>query len=368
MKGISMNTAVEKTFSVLVVLAITVFLPSLFISCEQGPETITYLTKTDTLHINDTVRIKDTVINFDTLHDTAWIPIGAPPRYQIFGMIYDGMPGDMAYDYDSIYGYCTVFSKPVMREVVATYGNHRLSYTQNQSMLSFFEGYNYNPRIFPSLTNAQYEHYFNEKSPSLACTLKIPYYPSDTAHKLQFDTVFEQAVFPELLDTLLFFDEHGKQYEDVDYYSSNKNIKLDEDLTVVWKDIKADWYAIECIRYNVFSRGAVGLLDTFSIDTQIVVPHEFFFQDSLSDMTKQYDILIVCAVPVNGPLPAAWDSCPSFNGNGHLFVMHYDNVTMLLNASWRGQNDLHGLRKRTESPQPLLHELPGGTIMRLMNK
>ena len=363
-----MNAAAEKTFGILVALAITVFAPSLFISCEQGHETITYLTETDTVRIKDTVRVKDTVIDYDTLHDTTRIPIGTVPRYQVFGMLYDGMPGETAYDYDSIYGYCSIFSNPIMREVVATYGNHRLDYTKNQSMLSFFEAYNYNPRIFPSLTNAQYEQYFTETSSTLACTLKIPYYASDTAPEPLFDTIIEQATFPEFLDTLFFYDEQGKQYDSVDYTWFLKNIKLDEDLTIVWENIKTRWYAVECIKYNTFHRFPVGLLDTFSVDTQVVIPHEFYYQDSLTDMAQQYDVLLVCVVPVDGPPPATWDSCPSFSGKGHLFAMHFDNVTIPLNALWMEPSAPQGLEKQAGSLRPVLNDISRGAVMRMFGK
>jgi hypothetical protein len=363
-----MNAVAKKMPGMLLLLAITVFMPFLFISCEQGPETITYLTDTDTVRVKDTLRIKDTVINFDTLHDTAWIPIGSVPRFQVFGMLYDGLPGESDFDYDSIYGYCSISSKPLMREVVATYGNHRLEYTKNQSMLSFFEGYNYNPRIFPSLTTAQYEQYFRDTSSALACTLKVPYYVSDSAVSPKFDTIVEQTSFPKVLDTLFFFDEQGKPYDSVHYTYFVKNIKLDENLKVVWENIKARWYAVECIRYNVYKRGAVGLLDTFCTDTQIVIPHDFFYQDELTDGTKQYDALIVAVLPVNGPPPTTWDSCSSFGGNGHLFALHYDNIMIPLNASWREPYTPSGLGKKAGPLQPILKNAPRGAVMRMFGK
>lgn len=328
-------------------------------SCEQGSETITYITETDTLTIHDTTRIKDTVIRLDTLRDTARIRIGPPHSYLLFGVLYDGLPADTGYDYDSIGGYLSLSAKPSIREAVVHYGSHALQYTANQTMISFFEGYNNNTRIFPALADAQYEANFRDTANSFDCRIRIPYFAADTSKMPSFDTVSHTQSFPRLLDTLLFFDGQGNRYDSVDYTRFDNNIQLDEDLTIVWRNAASAWYAVECVRFSFFNE-AYGILDTFTADTQITIPHGFFYQDAATDSAKQYEILLVTVVPVNGPYPTTWDSATSFDSKGYLFAMHYDNVMTPLNALWENAGS-RPLAKRSIPTFPAARE----TVMRI---
>ncbi|MBN2036159.1 MAG: hypothetical protein JW768_05395 [Chitinispirillaceae bacterium] len=362
----------RRSFSTFLAIALCaiITLPLLFGSCQQGPETITYII--DTLSIRDTLRIKDTVIRFDTLRDTAKIIIGEVPPLMLFGLVYDGLPGDTAYDYDSINAYLSISSKPPVRTATVNLGAHGLDYTEHQRMVSFFEGYNISNRIFPSLASVQYESFLRDTANALALSIRIPYFPSDTSTVPEHDTVSDTAAFPGLLDDddLAFYDMHDARYDSVDYLKfleNAKSIKLDEDLKAVWKNVGAQWYGIECLLYVLYPETVIDILDTFSVDTQIVIPHSFFYQDSLTDPMKQYEILLVSVVPVNGPSPATWDSGASFDGKGYLFALHYYNAYAPLTASWENQQPA-GLEKKTSRIQALRRPRSGEMLERLFGR
>lgn len=334
------------------------------VSCEQGVETISYVT--DTVRTTDTFRIKDTLIRFDTLRDTARIPIGTVSPYQLFGVLIDGLRGDTGTVPDSTCGYLSLSSRPAMRTALVHYGSHPLAYTGNQNMITFFEGYNTSTRLFPTLASAQYEGYFREPSKTVTCSVRLPYYPTDTSTGLSFDSVAGSVTFPAILDSLSFFDAQGRPYDSVDILTveNPKSIRLDSDLMVRWESIGADWYGVQCIRYILFSQNAYATFDTFTLDTQIVIPHSFFYQDSLTDKEKQYDALIVTVVPVSGPAPATWDSSLSFGGKGYLFALHYDNVYGALNVLGDPEA-IRGMSKRTATAMTLNLPHPAGMLTRL---
>ena len=312
-----------------------------FIGCEQGPEKI--ITRTDTLTIHDTLtrNIHDTTIHVDTLYDTAKIPVGKVQPYMVFGVIEDGLANDSMIVRDSTYAYLSIFSNYAVKNAEIACGNHALSYTANQRLNSFLEASQFSIRTFPSAITSQYDAFFRDTAATIAWSVRLPFYSSDSGHALQFDTAADSVSFPGTLDTLKFFDKSGKQYsnDSIDFqnpFFQPKSIKLSEDLAIAWNDCKPVWYACEFQKYYydpIYGYFAVGKpLDTMVTQPAMVLTNKFFYQDSLTPLMDLFSCIYLTVIPVDGPPPASWDSCPSFAGKGFLFALHADNPYMVITA------------------------------------
>ena len=316
---------------------------------------------TDTLDIHDTIVHHDTVTNvrWDTLLDTMRYAIGNPP-VTCAGIVVSGIQIGSARYPDSIYASLSVNANPPLRSLSPTVNDSTLRTAPDPDLTPFAGGF-VKGMIMPDMAQTVYDRYFNDTSSSFFFRIPIPFYASDTATSLSWDTLSDSILLPDSIDSLVAMDTNGALYDSVDYFgvyandSLQRRIPLNRDLQVRWAG-KADWYGIECGKYyyyygSYYYTGAIR--DTFTTGNQTVIPHEYFYHDTADDSTS-YDFLYVSVIPVNGPPPARWDTLSDFQGKGSLLCMRGDRPTFLALSAYPKMKPEGGLGKRTaaSAPQP----------------
>lgn len=310
-------------------LYLTTFLfVSFFINCSlENP------TKYKTVYLHDTLFLNDTITIKDTTTDTLFVA-SQKSDLSVIGLLVGGILKQDTILNDSFYASISLSSNPEINNAKIYFGNHVLSYDNNQKSFEFFNGILSDFSLLPNIGIANYSTSFKDTAQHYNCTIIYPYLSDGN---FLYDTLIDSTSLPKKAYNVKFKSDSGIVYDSVDYFSNYLpyRIRLDQNLLVSWQS-NAQWYAIEIRKYRDMSYyyDIIGMpIDTFTQDTFFTVSHELFYQDTNLNDSLNYDFLYIQIIPVNGPKPALWNNYVSFSKCGYLFCLRQINDYYTLNAS-----------------------------------
>lgn len=295
--------------------------------------------RSDTSRVYDTTTVCDTVAMGDT------------------DVIYLGVAYDFsAYDtLDSAYVELVAFANPRREDLSVRVNNHALRYGETTPKDVFFDANSL--AMFALIPGAIYRRTVPAEARYRYVVAK-PVYAEDSI--ASYDTSRAAvdrpgAVYPFVLsgpDTTYAPAEDSTRYEYVYHYRWD-----DTSLTLRWDD-GADYYALyaERLASSVYGRPTpVGEpIEIFVTDTQYTFGRAFVFQDSSTPAEEAFNYLWIDLQPVNGPVPSAWDTLPSFGSRGLLLGLRYEPYSVYLvpeNPEQSQAKQPRGMRYGPEVPR-----------------